>query len=96
MSTYILITGGNRGLGRAYVEAILNGPKSSTYKLIITARSEDAAKTAAKELRESQVTGYGCDIEDEQQVENLVKAVESEFGRIDILINNAGKSIVHI
>lgn len=91
MSTIILITGGNRGLGRAYVEAILNGSKSSTYKIIITARSGEAAQKAARELSESQVTGYGCDIENEEQVDNLVKAVESEYGRIDILINNAGE-----
>jgi NAD(P)-dependent dehydrogenase (short-subunit alcohol dehydrogenase family) len=91
MSTIVLITGGNRGLGRAYVEAILKGPKSSTYKIIITARNEATAQTAAKELSDSQVTGFGCDIEDEAQVDKLVKAVEAEFGRVDILVNNAGK-----
>jgi NAD(P)-dependent dehydrogenase (short-subunit alcohol dehydrogenase family) len=90
MSTIILITGGNRGLGRAYVEAILKGPKASTYKIIITARNAEAAKTAAKELSETQVAGYGCDIEDEEQVKQLIKAVEGEYGRVDILINNAG------
>jgi NAD(P)-dependent dehydrogenase (short-subunit alcohol dehydrogenase family) len=94
MSTYILVTGGNRGLGRAYVEAILNGPKASTYRIIITARSEEAAKTAARKLSEGQVTGHGCDIENEEQVDKLVKAVESEYGRIDILINNAGESMI--
>jgi NAD(P)-dependent dehydrogenase (short-subunit alcohol dehydrogenase family) len=92
MSTTILITGGNRGLGRAYVEAILQGPKASSYKVLITARSRDAAQTAAKELGDAQVSGYGCDIEDEKQVDELVKAVESEHGKLDILINNAGES----
>jgi len=92
MSTIVLITGGNRGLGRAYVEAILNGSKSSTYKIIITARSGEAAQKAARELSESQVAGYGCDIENEEQVDTLFKAIESEYGRIDILINNAGQS----
>ena len=90
MSTFVLITGGNRGLGRAYVEAILKGPKASTYKIIITARNGDAAKAAAKELSETQVSGYGCDIENERQVDELVKAIEKEYGRVDILINNAG------
>ena len=90
MSTIVLITGGNRGLGRAYVEAILNGPKTSTYKVIITARKAEAAKAAAKELSETQVAGYECDIEDEGQVDELVKVVEKEYGRVDILINNAG------
>jgi len=90
MSTIVLITGGNRGLGRAYVEAILNGPKASTYKILITARNADAAKAAAKELGETQVAGYGCDIENEGQVDELVKAIEKEYGRVDILINNAG------
>jgi NAD(P)-dependent dehydrogenase (short-subunit alcohol dehydrogenase family) len=90
MSTIVLVTGGNRGLGRAYVEAILKGPKASTYKIIITARSADGAKAAAKELSETQVAGYECDIENEGQVDELVKIVESEYGRVDILINNAG------
>jgi NAD(P)-dependent dehydrogenase (short-subunit alcohol dehydrogenase family) len=94
MSTIVLITGGNRGLGRAYVEAILKGPKASTYQIIITARKADAARAAAKELSGTQVAGYGCDIEDEGQVEQLVKAVESEYGRVDILINNAGMSFL--
>jgi len=90
MSTIVLITGGNRGLGRAYVEAILKGPKASTYKIIITARNAEAAQKAAKELGEKQVSGHGCDIEDEQQVDKLVQAIKEEYGRVDILVNNAG------
>jgi len=89
----ILITGGNRGLGRAYAQALLDGPKASEYKIAITARSKEAAETAARELSSNgQVVGYGCDIESEDDVEALRAGIEKEHGQLDILINNAGRS----
>ena len=88
----ILITGGNRGLGFAYAESLLSSSKASDYTIIITARTEEAAKTAARKLSgQGQVVGYGCDIEVERQVEGLRSRVERDFGRVDVLINNAGQ-----
>jgi NAD(P)-dependent dehydrogenase (short-subunit alcohol dehydrogenase family) len=89
----VLITGGNRGLGRAYVQALLSSPKSSTYKIAITARNLKAAETAAQELSPNcQVVGYACDIEQEDQVHHLKESIEKDFKGLDILINNAGTS----
>ena len=90
-TTFVLITGGNRGLGRAYAQALLGGSRGSTYKIGITARSLQSAQTAAEELSDKgQVVGYGCDIEQEDQIAKLKDAVERDFGRVDVLINNAG------
>lgn len=88
----ILITGGNRGLGLAYAKALLASPKSESYRILITARSENRAREAAKELDAERVKGYGCDIENQEQVEALAKRLETEEGQVDVLINNAGAS----
>lgn len=90
-TTYVLITGGNRGLGRAYARALVDGPKGSSYTIGITARSQQAAESAARELSgDGRVVGYGCDIEKAADVEGLRQAVENDWGRVDVLINNAG------
>ena len=91
--TRILITGGNRGLGLAYAKALLASPKGHSYRILITARSRERAQEAAEKLDKGRVKGYGCDVEDQDQVEALVKAVEQDEGHLDVLINNAGTPI---
>ena len=85
----ILITGGNRGLGFAYAKALLASPKGQDYQIYITARSGERAQNAAEKLDAQRIKGFGCDVEDEEQSDGLVKAVE-EAGGVDVLINNAG------
>jgi NAD(P)-dependent dehydrogenase (short-subunit alcohol dehydrogenase family) len=91
----VLITGASRGLGQAYAQ----GFAARGASLALAARSEDQlAEVAAgcRALNEEaldegvQVLVVPTDVTDEAQLEALVEAVLDRFGRIDILLNNAG------
>lgn len=84
-----LITGGSRGIGEALVRAMASegADVAFTYR-----SSEESANKIAEETSANgqKVVAYKSDAADYGQAEELVKAVMTEFGRIDILINNAG------
>ena len=83
-----LITGANRGIGLAIARALA----SEGCNLIITARDEPTLKNAGRELarRKIRVLVHACDVRDPVAVKTLLTAVERQFHRLDILINNAG------
>ena len=87
-----LVTGASTGIGRrAAVALAKNG-----YDVVINySRSEEAAKITA---REAQAAGarallQRCDVSDDAGVRAMVAATEKEFGRLDVLINNAGTTV---
>ncbi len=84
-----LITGGARGIGRAVALAL--GRKGWAVAAAYRTSGQDAA-SLEKELRGSDVRALclRSDVSDPAQAENLVRRVESEYGRIDALINCAG------
>lgn len=84
-----LITGGARGIGRQIGLAL--GRKG--WNVAICYRtSEDEANETVELIQEIGQEGYAeqCDVSDPKAVQNLVKNVENNFGRIDALINCAG------
>jgi NAD(P)-dependent dehydrogenase (short-subunit alcohol dehydrogenase family) len=83
-----LITGAGRGLGRA----IARGLADQGAKLLLTARSERELSEAADELRAGGATAVTLpgDITDPGHVEALFQRVLDQFGRLDVLVNNAG------
>ena len=83
-----LVTGGSRGLGRAMAEALGDAGAS----VAVTARTLAAAEAAASELSELGIRAYGVQLEvsDVDDVERAVEQVSTEFGEIDVLLNNAG------
>jgi NAD(P)-dependent dehydrogenase (short-subunit alcohol dehydrogenase family) len=83
----ILVTGGSRGLGKALVQRFAR----EGAKIALCARSEEALKATAADLRDMgvYVIAQTCDIGDSAQVERFVAAVLSEFDSIDVLVNNA-------
>jgi NAD(P)-dependent dehydrogenase (short-subunit alcohol dehydrogenase family) len=84
----VLITGGSRGLGLVLARAFaLEGAR-----LAICARDERELERAADELRSrgAEVLGVPCDLTDRSTVQKLVRAVRAHYGRIDVLVNNAG------
>ena len=86
----VLITGGTRGLGRAMAQ----GFAEAGADMIIASRKAEACETTAAELRSLGVRAAGipCHVGDWDQVGALADAAWATFGRIDVLINNAGMS----
>jgi NAD(P)-dependent dehydrogenase (short-subunit alcohol dehydrogenase family) len=79
-----VITGASRGLGRAMALALGRaGAKLALVARTPTALGVDGIESAA----------FRCDVSSEQEVNALEKAVVERFGRVDILINNAGVNV---
>jgi NAD(P)-dependent dehydrogenase (short-subunit alcohol dehydrogenase family) len=83
-----LVTGAYKGLGLEWCRQL--GKKG--YTVILTARRLDKARAAADALGEEGLTivPKAVDVADEAQIANLAAEVEQEFGRLDLLVNNAG------
>jgi NAD(P)-dependent dehydrogenase (short-subunit alcohol dehydrogenase family) len=87
-----LITGGNRGLGFVMAQALSEAGAS----VAVTSRQNERANESATALTHATgrpALGIGVDVTDARQVESMVQQVVQKFGRIDILINNAGINI---
>ena len=87
-----IITGGTRGIGYAIAELFLQ----NNAKVAVLGSREETVSKAVSALSEKygaeNVEGYYPDLTDYNAVEEMAKAVKENFGRIDILINNAGIS----
>jgi len=81
-----LVTGGSRGIGRAVAQALAE----AGARVAVVARDLARAQAAAAELPGSGHRAYACDITDVGAVDALVKAVETDLGSLDVLVNNAG------
>lgn len=88
----VLVTGGSRGLGYQMVKAFAERGAD----VVITSRKKESCDAVADEVRAlgRKALAYGCNVGNWQEVEQLVEAAYAEFGRIDVLINNAGMSPV--
>lgn len=88
MTQTIIITGGTTGIGRATVEKFAqNG-----HNVIVTSRSAERGQAFENEMK---AKGYRVEcrqvqITDENQVEALIKDVVAKYGKLDVLVNNAG------
>ena len=84
-----LVTGGNRGIGRAVVEALLG----EGYVVAFCSRNPNAVAEAQAALLArwpGKVAGEVVDVRQQPQVASWVAAAADRFGRIDCLVNNAG------
>lgn len=80
-----VVTGGGAGIGRAIVEKLA----SEGATVVVTDVNGDAASVAAAEIGHGAVA-YELDVTDFARVGTVVAAVRDRFGRIDVLVNNAG------
>ena len=87
-----LVTGAATGIGRSAAIALAkNG-----YDVVVNfSRSEDAAKITANEAETAgaRTLLYRADVSDDTRVRAMLAATEKEFGRLDVLINNAGTTV---
>jgi short-subunit dehydrogenase len=88
-----VITGGSRGLGLAIAHRF----GQAGLKLVLAARKEEELEAARQSLLESgsvqdedDILLVSCDLTDPDQAHNLIAETVKAFGRIDLLINNAG------
>lgn len=83
-----LVTGGCVGLGRQMAE----GLAEMGANLVLCARKLERCRQAAEELGRLgvQILALGCDVRSQASIQETVGAAVAGFGRIDILINNAG------
>ncbi len=84
----VIVTGGNSGVGAATAKTLAREGAS----VVITARRAAALENVAKEIEEAggTVLVVPTDISKEDDVRNMVKATIDKFGKIDVLVNNAG------
>ena len=87
-----LVTGASTGIGRSAAIALAkNG-----YDVVINfSRSEEAAKITARdaEAAGARTLLFRCNVSDDSCVRAMIAAVEKEFGRLDVLVNNAGTTV---
>lgn len=84
-----LVTGASRGIGRAIA---LRLAEDGANVAVIYAGSADKAKAVVNEITALGVNAkaYRCNVADSTAVNETVKAVTNDLGKIDILVNNAG------
>jgi len=85
----VIITGASRGIGKGIAEIFAKNGANIAFTF---ASSEEKAKALEQDLQQfgSKVKGYKSDASDFEAAQKLVDDVISEFGSIDIIINNAG------
>jgi NAD(P)-dependent dehydrogenase (short-subunit alcohol dehydrogenase family) len=83
MSPVALITGSSSGIGAQVARRLAE----DGYEVVVNSRSAPAGQAVAEELGAAYVQ---ADVADEEQARALVTEVVSRFGRLDVLVNNAG------
>ena len=94
MEKVVLITGSSKGIGKA---TAVEFAKLGGYKVVINylTDKENAEKLSSylKEEYKTETLVIKADVSDEEQVKNMVQETINKFGRIDVLVNNAGIAI---
>ncbi|MGW4502309.1 SDR family oxidoreductase [Micromonospora sp. NPDC004336] len=87
-NTIALVTGANRGIGLATARQL--GTLGMT--VLVGARDADRGRAAERELRDGGVDArhVPLDVTDAESVARAAELVEKEYGRLDVLVNNAG------
>lgn len=81
-----LITGAGRGIGRATALALAG----EGWKLVLTGRNRQPLEAVASEIGPDNALVFPADISDPEAVAALFAAISAQFGRLDLLFNNAG------
>lgn len=87
-----IVTGSTKGIGLAVAESIVAAGGS----VVVSSRSKDHVRDVAARLNAGapgRVLGIPCDVADPEACQRLVDDAVAHFGRLDVLVNNAGLGI---
>lgn len=87
-SKIVLVTGASQGIGKACADAFLLAGQT----VVLAARNRDAMQAIAQHAPDRALV-HPCDVSNPDQVDNLFKAINDRFGRLDVVFNNAGISL---
>ena len=87
----VMVTGGSSGIGKATAEMMAK----AGAKVLVVARGEEALMETVEQIKEQggDAVPLRCDLSDMDDCDRLVKTVLDEYGCVDVLVNNAGRSI---
>jgi NAD(P)-dependent dehydrogenase (short-subunit alcohol dehydrogenase family) len=83
-----IVTGATKGIGLAIAERMVN----EGMHVVVSARTASDVASVAERLGENAV-GVPCDVSDPEACASLVRTAVDRFGRLDVLVNNAGVGI---
>jgi len=86
-----IITGAGDGIGRGIAELLAR----AGVAVVVSDRNEKTAGEVAQGIKDDggKAAAVGCDVTNDQALENLVKATLDIFGKITLLVNNAGGAV---
>jgi 2-deoxy-D-gluconate 3-dehydrogenase len=86
-----VVTGGNGGIGLG----MARGMAASGAAIVVAGRNREKSARAVKELQSlgAQAVAIEVDVADESSVDGLIRASAEQWGRLDVLVNNAGMNI---
>src|SRR5438309_1120664 len=90
-----IVTGSTKGIGRAMVEGLATAGAS----VVVSSRKQDLCDQVAKEVANAtgaEVLPLACHVGDWEAIPAFVEQVAAHFGRIDVLVNNAGINPAHM
>jgi acetoacetyl-CoA reductase len=81
-----IITGGTRGIGRAIAEELV----LNDFQVVVTYNSSKAEADKMRAIFQDKVLIKQTDVSKEEEVDALFNEIQTKYGRIDVLVNNAG------
>src|SRR5690348_741811 len=84
----VIITGAGQGIGRVFAKAFA----LAGSRVVIAERNEEKASAVAEEIlkEDGEALAVTTDVAEEASIAEMIEIVSDEYGRIDVLINNAG------
>lgn len=86
----VIVTGGTRGIGEGLVKLLLD---ERAITVVLAKNEQSIARLQEGLANKGELHTFQCDVADPLQVSNVIEAIHEKFGRIDLLVNNAGVGV---